>query len=412
MSKTINIQGNLNIRIEEKINPYGFQLEDLFYMAARINKKRKFLFVSKVLGKHYPVTPEVSLEIGRRLASELVNGDEKFHLEEETLFIGFAETATALGHSVFDAFKENAYYIHTTRDEIKAYSDPIQFKEEHSHATDHNVYPVDFDAFEKCSHIVLIDDEITTGKTCRNIIREIHERFPKAKYTVLTILDWRGQSDLEAVEVLGEELGAEIKVLSILSGAIEVNGTVDVLESLEDMKKEKPCDTVINEIEIENFIPKRLDFDGEAEGRGSYIAYTGRFGITSSENAELQEMLRHSGEHLKKLRKGKRTLCMGTGEFMYIPMAIGNHMGEGVKYQSCTRSPIYPVDREGYGARTKFEFKSYYDQELSKYFYNIHEGQYDELFVFLERRYSEAELESFYSALRSTGIEHINVVFC
>ena len=44
--------------------------------------------------------------------------EETFHyqypLPEEVLFIGFAETATALGHSMFQCF-QNAKYVHTTR---------------------------------------------------------------------------------------------------------------------------------------------------------------------------------------------------------------------------------------------------------------------------------------------------------
>ena len=49
-------------------NPYHFQLDQLFQMATRINKKRSFLFVSKVLGKHLPVNPKIPLLIGSLLA--------------------------------------------------------------------------------------------------------------------------------------------------------------------------------------------------------------------------------------------------------------------------------------------------------------------------------------------------------
>ncbi|MEC1550449.1 phosphoribosyltransferase domain-containing protein [Bacillus rugosus] len=38
-------------------NPLSIPEQVLFEMAARVNKKRGFLFVSKVLGKHIPVHP-------------------------------------------------------------------------------------------------------------------------------------------------------------------------------------------------------------------------------------------------------------------------------------------------------------------------------------------------------------------
>ena len=55
--------------IEVTENPYELPLEEFFTMAARINKKRSFLFVSKVLGKHLPINPQKGLLTGALLAS-------------------------------------------------------------------------------------------------------------------------------------------------------------------------------------------------------------------------------------------------------------------------------------------------------------------------------------------------------
>lgn len=49
-------------------NPYDFAITDLFKMATRINKKRQFLFVSTVLGKHLAVQPQVPILTGALLA--------------------------------------------------------------------------------------------------------------------------------------------------------------------------------------------------------------------------------------------------------------------------------------------------------------------------------------------------------
>ena len=110
---------------------------------------------------------EVNTEINSKLNEEYQKIlKEKFTLKEKTLFIGFAETATALGHSVFENFKDNSFFLHTTREYLKDVNKLSEFCEEHSHATEHFLYgnPKKFD------RIVLIDDEFTTGNTALNFI--------------------------------------------------------------------------------------------------------------------------------------------------------------------------------------------------------------------------------------------------
>ena len=63
----------------------------------------------------------------------------KLDLPENPLIIGFAETATSLGHAFFDCIG-HAEYIHTTREEIKGYTPLLNFKEEHSHAVNQFCY--------------------------------------------------------------------------------------------------------------------------------------------------------------------------------------------------------------------------------------------------------------------------------
>ena len=59
----------ININLDE--NEYGFLDEDLFKIAGRINKKRSFLFVSTLLGKHIPVDPKLSIATGRLLGLKM-----------------------------------------------------------------------------------------------------------------------------------------------------------------------------------------------------------------------------------------------------------------------------------------------------------------------------------------------------
>ncbi|MFQ7118904.1 MAG: phosphoribosyltransferase domain-containing protein [Intestinibacter sp.] len=45
------------------------------------------------------------------------------------------------------------------------------FLEEHSHATNHNLYYEDLKYLKDKEEIILVDDEITTGNTCINLIK-------------------------------------------------------------------------------------------------------------------------------------------------------------------------------------------------------------------------------------------------
>ncbi|MFL6517901.1 MAG: phosphoribosyltransferase domain-containing protein, partial [Bacillus sp. (in: firmicutes)] len=176
-------------------NPYDLPLEELFTMAARINKKRSFLFVSKVLGKHLPIDPNKGLLIGALLGARYIELVKDTNcLETENLLtsfrsgepyqskafitehvhpvvIGFAETATALGHAFFDCF-QSAEYFHTTREELKQVNPEITFEEEHSHATSHRCY-IPLELIQNEREIILVDDELTTGKTALNIIQSL-----------------------------------------------------------------------------------------------------------------------------------------------------------------------------------------------------------------------------------------------
>ncbi|RDI45936.1 phosphoribosyltransferase-like predicted ribonucleoside biosynthesis protein [Falsibacillus pallidus] len=420
---TYNIIDGLQMNITITENPYDLNPDSLFQMAARINKKRGFLFVSKVLGKHIPVQPATALAVGALLADRYIHlhhqrnhplrnaliqsvnsgiGDPsllpklketKLELPERTLFIGFAETATALGHSMFNCF-QNAVYFHTTREEISYMDSVINFEEEHSHATSHRCY-IKPSIVENNHPVVLVDDEMTTGKTALNIIESIHELHPRKHYTVVSILDWRSRAQKEKFREMEKKLGIEITEVSLLSGEIVPEGyPVHKNEEVEMYNEGRgtvqyhaiPSPSLHN-ININEGIP--------------FLSQSGRFGITSDETSALENYLSEIGDFLKGRRKGTRTLCMGTGEFMYIPMGAAAEMGKGVFFQSTTRSPIYPHKTELYGAKSRYTFDSIETPGVVNYFYNVEKGQYDEVFLFIERGMQPQALESWLKHARN-----------
>lgn len=434
-----NVLDNLKIKLNIDDNKFNISPEELFLMAARKNKKRSFLFVSNVLGKHIPVDPKLSILVGKLLGNEYMKKvfemksastsdivevlnkrkdineiyentfNETFDLPEKTLFIGFAETATALAHSVFSSFKSNAYYIHTTREEILDYESPIKFEEEHSHATAHNLYPIDFDIIDSDSPIVFIDDEITTGKTTLNIIEAIHKKYPRKNYTIISILDWRKEEDKLLFKEMENRLNVTIETISLLTGNIEIQedrlSNLEINNKVENINSKDPnIETVYLDLNSESFMRKTKKFE-------PYFEYSGRFGMDCTDNKILNEELKQKGHFLKtNIRKGKNTLCMGTGEFMYIPMVLSTYLGDGVKYQSTTRSPIYPFDKTNYGARNVFKFDSLEDKDIKNYFYNIPKGFYDEMFLFLEREFSKKKMESLVNVIKTLEIKNVNIV--
>ncbi|OHR63235.1 hypothetical protein HMPREF3291_17070 [Bacillus sp. HMSC76G11] len=426
---TFDLLGKLSVEIELTSNPYLLPLENLFSMAARINKKRGFLFVSKVLGKHIPVNPALALLTGQALAArymEVVHGEThperdqilaclngeaiqkseyRHALREPALFIGFAETATALGHAVFENF-EHASFFHTTREIVSGMDSIINFEEEHSHATSHRCY-VDESLFENASPIVLVDDEVTTGKTALNIIESIQAKYPRREYTVVSILDWRSEEDQHRFKETEERLGVKIHTVSLVTGLITTTGN-PVAENQGGKEGSSVSETEINEIYLSSedgvtpYSSKLLS--------APYLTHTGRFGLSDQEQLSVDEYCQHAAASLLEFRKGKKTLCLGTGEFMYVPMKTASFMGEGIFYQSTTRSPIHPVDREDYAVKSAYPYTNPEDGETANYFYNAEQNQYDEVFVFFERSVLGDHMQSMMKQLKSV-FPIINLVF-
>lgn len=439
----------LKVEILVDRNVYQIPIEALFLMAARKNTKRGFLFVSKILGKHIPVHPLIPSVGGAALAgryASLIHHEKRFEencdfaqafaneetleetwlytsrnllpLPEKTLFIGFAETATALGHAVFSSFAENARYIHTTRENILDIADVLNFVEEHSHATEHSCYAVDPTLFQNEDTIVLVDDEITTGKSALNFIKAIQNKYPRKQYGILSLLDWRSATEKQRFVEMEEELGISIHAISLVSGCITVTGkpVLESQESTEQSLPQVPMESTVETLYLGNELGGLLNFSSVNMAGGKnplpYLQGTGRFGISSTEQMEMETRFRQVGLLLKEKRQGEKTLCLGTGEFMHIPFRIASYMGGGIKVQSTTRSPIHPAQHSNYAVKQAISFPCPGDSDLINYVYNIPVSYYDEVFIFLERGVDKQGLESLVKAFAPLRIPKIYCVIC
>jgi len=435
----LSIIDDLKMQIEITENPLQLNMEDFFLMAARINKKRSFLFVSKLLGKHLPIEPKRGLLTGFLLAAryEEIKIKQPSSKKEELLFyyhknlslfadtpyieeevsspviIGFAETATSLGHSFYQAFKQAAYF-HTTREIVNEKASIISFEEEHSHATSHRCY-IEEKILKNNREVILVDDELTTGKTAINIIRAIQTQFPRKLYTVVSILDWRSKEDHQKMLDLEKELDISIHFVSLLKGQFALhNGHVEFAENhFSELPNSTSCQ--VEHLELTDFIGNRFvpytskTLSMETNAR-HYLADTGRFCIESDQTDD--EWMRKAGQHLSLRRAGRKSLVVGTGEFMYIPMKIASYMGEGVWYQSSTRSPIYPNKEANYGAKTAYRFPNPEDMDIVHYLYNIKQGSYDDVFIIFERKIDNNRLDPLLQQLYGMNFKKINIVYC
>lgn len=381
------------MKINIRENVYGIDIDDLISIGHRINNsKRNFLFISKVLGKHLEVSPDMCRVIGFLLASTILNRSDEtsifikyiknqkdyeikvkdamkltFRTNEKVAILGFAETATGLGMAVASAI-ENSYYLTTTREDIKDIAPLFNFEEEHSHATTHKCFPEESNRLKEVDRIILVDDEITTGKSMLNIIRELIKTTGIKKYTVLSILDWRNLEYKNLYEEFKSENNIEIKVSSLISGDIEVEDNNIYFDNEESVLNER--------IPVSNL--------NVMSRRGKYLKFTGRFGVDYKDILKVEEeCIKVASKIQEIIGSYKKILVLGHGENIYIPSRIASYIKGDVYFKSTTRSPIYCSTKEGYLINEKSTF---YHNGVKYYFYNKSsmEENYDKVILITE----------------------------
>ncbi|MBE7189927.1 phosphoribosyltransferase domain-containing protein, partial [Jatrophihabitans endophyticus] len=194
----------------------GEPLHDLVVLGLRRNPRRAHLLVSGVLGKHVPADPRAvhgtAQRLGRLVAAALDGAD--------AVVLGFAETATGLGHGVAETLA--APYLHSTRRRVASAVPLAGFREEHSHAADHLLLPEDPAFLAGGSALVLVDDELSTGRTARNTIAALHALVPHRRYVVATIVDVRSDGDRAAMDDFAAALGAPVEVVALGTGRVSL----------------------------------------------------------------------------------------------------------------------------------------------------------------------------------------------
>ncbi|MFD8700053.1 phosphoribosyltransferase [Kitasatospora purpeofusca] len=358
------------------------RLPELVGLALRENRKRAHLLVSTVLGKHVPQRPAVvhgaGLELGRRVRELLAPLPEES--ADRAVVLGYAETATGLGHSVADGL--DAPYLHSTRRPVPGLTPVGGFEEEHSHATSHLLLPADPGLLAGDGPLVLVDDEFSTGTTVLNTIRELHANHPRQHYVVVALVDLRGPADRRRLADTAAELGVRLDLVALADGGVEL--PADVLDRAERLiaeagpAPEPPAAPAAPLVRVDLDWPAGLP-DG------------GRHGFTREHRARLEAALPGLAEQLAAAVDAGdgdgdgRVLVLGFEELMYAPLRLADALAERlpggtdrVHYSTTTRSPVLAVDDPGYAIRTRLAFPAHDDpaddSSRERYAYNVAPG--------------------------------------
>ena len=340
--------GTLRLSIERADWP----LDELCGFASRRSRKRGFVFVSKVLGKHYPVRPSTMARVHRQLAERLRD------VRGPALLVAMAETATCLGQGVFeqwltDSGRDDVLFLHTTRYRLNVPL-ALEFDESHSHATEQYLYepvaPEHAERFHQARSLVLVDDELSTGRTLAKLAAAYRRRNGRLESVhIVCLTDWL---DAGLRRSMADQIGAPTSFHSLLQGSYTF--------------EESP-----------EFDPGPIpDVTGRGDRKDWCLPRNhGRLGACQPLALDVDSLIQSAD-----LAPGSSVLVLGSGEFSYPPYVLAcrlEALGWDVHYQSSTRSPLLAERDLG----SVLEFVDNYHDGIPNYVYNVSARRYDRILV-------------------------------
>ena len=338
-----------------------YTLDDLFVLGRRSgNKKRTYLLIDPLQAKHIPVSPSKALDMMDTL------GEQLSRVYPTTgCIIGFAETATAIAAAAAMHFPPQTIYLQTTRENVGDERNPflLDFSEEHSHAV-RQLLRTDFIAKQlKFSllndrPVMLIDDEISTGKTAANVISRLNERLPLlpkyiSGYIIGSVINRMDSGTREAYAAQG------------------IDSASLIFTEMDGLEERAARFEVTPPSELPGIPAKAFDEITAAEKipdlrRGGAFVH------------DLKMWLDRFAEETFGLVKDRlpqsgRVLVMGTEECMLPALLLGRlieqRTGAEVYSHSTTRSPIGICGEEGYPIREGYKVSSFYEEGRDTFIY-------------------------------------------
>lgn len=331
--------GEINLRtdVDKKF------LDKVISFACRENPKRHFILINKRLGRYTPTFPSVMRETYDELAQLIGAG-------ETTFVVSLAEAATGLGAGVADSLckiqSNNVYFQHTTRHAVPK---PVWFTldEKHSHAVEHIFYQPCNEVIEdikQAKRLVVIDDEITTGRTITVLLEKLMPRLTNVQEIVVASMMQLNEFEINKVNFPN----VLVRDVSMIRAELQLKSMPDYHPSLPK--------------EVNSSLSKLYQHQNY-----------GRLGIKMPVNIKLNT-----------IKSKKDTIIVADGEYQFIPFLIAEALentGVNVYFQSINRSPISLCDN----IRNKISVGSY-DGDASNYLYNFFPED-KEVFVTSEKYY-------------------------
>ena len=359
--------GKLTLSVDK-----GPLIDNLCDFAARANPKRGFLIVSRVLGRHLPARPSDMRQVMEQLADQLPDYDLG-----PVVFLGMAETATALGQGVFAAYQEKhshpSVYLQTSRQRVEGARIVATFEEGHSHATTHLVQVANANVehmLKKARALVIVDDESSTGNTFVGAAEGMRKIMPELEeITTVCITDWSDGTYLA-------RMGKPASSVSVLSGQMRWEpGEIPAAATLAAGSNEA----------------------GTAPATGM----RSRAGLVKPERALRPDIDVYPGE---------RILVLGDGEHSYEALLIAEEVerrGGVAAVQCITRSPVLP----GHAMQSISHYDDAYKSGAPCFLYNIDGHKPDRILIAAEIPCTQVERTK--ASLSELGVNaQVELVHC
>ena len=381
-----------------------YQLEDLLGFAQRINPKRAFLFVSKVLGRHIPVAPSTMRDAFTDLANLVPN-----ELPEPILVIGMAETAVGLSAGVHQALQTRypqALLLNSTRHaqhgSDNSHALLTTFSEDHSHASQHLIYQ----SADKVSQaqllasktLIMVDDEASTGNTCVNVVTALRnaglDQLEQVHLT--TLVDWS----------LNQERHQHQNV-----SAADANDTVSdqIAKRLPNIKFQRHhlLSGAWTWTDAPNPEPITMPSVDTTEAGSHMLGDTGNWGrfptLDSTDGFDkyllsfqaavnvFNKQTQFEKEPFDTEQLPQRILVLGSNEFVWLPFLLAEWLEDQskandsmttstVNFSALTRSPI----ALGGAITTMLSFSDNYGLGMTNFAYNVEPSDWDLIILCVE----------------------------
>jgi len=279
-------------------------------------------------------------------------------LKGPAVMVAMAETATGLGHGIFESWlrhtgRNDLLFLHGTRYAL-ALPPALTFDELHSHATRHRLYaPTAADdrlLFNTAHTLVIVDDEMSTGATAANLAAAYRQHNPALRQVIVVCLtDWLNDASRAAVT---RRVGVSVRFESLLRGTYSFEPD-------------------------QAFDPGPPPFVDSNDQDKTYClpANFGRVGLRTELQLNESALVAEAN-----LLPGTRLLVLGTGEFHYPAFRLARWLelqGWDVMFQSTTRSPLL-VDGD---LNSVLEFVDNYHEGIPNFLYNVVDRHYDRVLV-------------------------------